>query len=203
MFEQRLLLEDPISRRIFDNAKEDSSSMRALRDSDSGVSWRTHSTQDSSKISRIFQFDAELISSEVYQRAIRSMVKSSRTSGQRQCKLLLLGARDSGKESLMKHFKISPRNHSPSTEMLCYKYSILSVVVDTMRNIVNLLESTAPESTVESSWQRDILFQQVLPIDNLTSELEAAMTYLWEQVMPLVPRLRRSRDVKPMDDATL
>lgn len=78
--EQKTLLEALESRRIFDQLKDDSSSMVVLRDAASCASKSSQSTGTSSKLSKVFPgLDAELMSSLVYQRAVRSLFK--RASG--------------------------------------------------------------------------------------------------------------------------
>ena len=204
MFEQKLLLENPMSRNVFDRVKDDSSSLIVLPDTASEFTKFSQSTENSSKMSRVFQFDAELINSRVYQRAIRSMVREAGHLPRKECKVLLLGARESGKETLMKKLKISHRNHNRVTEILCYKYTILSAVVDLMRKILLLLKSAGLESLVELSQRHaNLVFQQKLPIDGMTPELAATIEHLWETIVPLLPCIRQVRDLSPLDKAAL
>ena len=70
------MLESKDNRHLLDQLKDDSSSMIVLRDEGSFAS--TRSTGASSKLSKVFPgLDAELISSLVYQRAVRSLFKKA------------------------------------------------------------------------------------------------------------------------------
>lgn len=63
------------SREIIDRVKDDSSSLVCLRDSSSLRSERTYSTDGSSLLSRMFDFDHKLMSSKVYQGQMRSFMR--------------------------------------------------------------------------------------------------------------------------------
>ena len=76
--EQKALLEKSANRDIFERVRDDSSSLLVLYDDESICSSATQSTGTSSKISKIFPFDTFLMSSPVYQRAIRSLLKPYR-----------------------------------------------------------------------------------------------------------------------------
>jgi len=204
MFEQKLLLENPMSRDVFNKAKDDSSSLVALRDRASDHTQVTRSTGNSSKMSQVFQFDAELFSSGVYQRAVRSMVRDARHTSTVERKVLLLGARGSGKEDLMKQMKVSHRNINRATEILCYKYIILSATIDLLRNFLGLLENTGPEDLVQAcNIHRDTIFKPDLPIESTTTELAAAMELIWEAVVPHLTRLRRTQEINALDETAL
>jgi len=204
MFEQKLLLENPMSRDVFDQAKDDSSSLVALPDRASDLTQVTRSSESSSKISRVFQFDAELFSSGVYQRAVRSMVRDARRSSRIKRKVLLLGARGSGKEDLMKQMKVSHHNSNRATEMLCYKYSILFATIDLLRKVLLLLENAGPEDLLQACKSHtDTIFEPDLPIDSTTAGLAAAMELIWEAVVPHLPRLRRTQHLNPIDETAL
>ena len=73
--EQRDLLESNNSRRIFDQVKDDSSSLCCLRDSASFQNSFTVTTERSSMLSKEFGFDAEIMTSKVYKGQIRSLVR--------------------------------------------------------------------------------------------------------------------------------
>ena len=75
--EQQKWLETPVNRRVFDQSKDNSSSLFVLRDSSSTLSKWTQSTVNSSKLSRVFVFDQELMTSKVYQRLFRALCKRS------------------------------------------------------------------------------------------------------------------------------
>ena len=200
-FEQKLLLENPLSRDVIDKVKDDSSSMVVLGDMDSDITKQTRSTDNSSKLSRVFQFDTELIGSAVYQRAVRSMVRTTKNIPKKECKILLLGARGSGKETLMRQMKMSQHNHNRVTEMLCYKHIILSAVVDLMQKVPLLLKDASLVSVARTcEGYEDIIRQQSLPIDKMTPELAVALEYLWETLMPLLPRIKRLQNQEWLDE---
>ena len=71
-------LEKSSARQVFDQIKDDSSSLIVLYDAASSLTVCTDSTGSSSKWSSMFPFDAELLSSLVYQRAVRAVFKPSR-----------------------------------------------------------------------------------------------------------------------------
>ena len=75
MSEQKDLLESKSSRRIFDQVKDDSSSLCCLRDTASFQNSLTVTTERSSMLSREFDFDAEVMTSKVYKGQIRSLVR--------------------------------------------------------------------------------------------------------------------------------
>ncbi|KAL8712899.1 MAG: hypothetical protein Q9225_006861 [Loekoesia sp. 1 TL-2023] len=75
--EQKAWLEKQHTRAIFDQTREDSSSLIVLRDSASRLSGTTASTGNSTKWSMVFSFDGDLMRSQVYQRAIRRLFKRS------------------------------------------------------------------------------------------------------------------------------
>ncbi|MCJ1283789.1 hypothetical protein MMC26_003120 [Xylographa opegraphella] len=76
--EQKKILEKPTAREVFNQIKDDSSSLIVLHDTASSFTACTNSTGSSSKWSKIFPFDAELLKSPVYQRAVRAVFKPSR-----------------------------------------------------------------------------------------------------------------------------
>ena len=85
--EQKLLLEKPTNWQVFAEVKDTSSSLIVLGDAASGFSTGTRSTEMSSNWSMVFpSLDAELMGTNVYQKAVRSLFKpkhrqSSRTKG--------------------------------------------------------------------------------------------------------------------------
>lgn len=107
--EQTTVLKRPDSRRIFEQAKKDSSSsMIVLQGSSSFISNRTWSTENSSKMSIVFpDLDAELWSTAVYQRAVRSLFKRSlnrhkETQAEQSSKSSVIGIKSELKEEVLK-----------------------------------------------------------------------------------------------------
>lgn len=72
--EQKSLLENSNTRKVFTRAQIDSASLYVNRDSASFVS---RFTDNLSKLSVVFNFDSELFSSRIYQQALRGSVKEA------------------------------------------------------------------------------------------------------------------------------
>jgi hypothetical protein len=68
------MLEKTSTRKIFKRVKDDTSSLYIQRDSTSIYS---HSTDNLSKISKMFEFDRELFISKVYEKALRGSLKDT------------------------------------------------------------------------------------------------------------------------------
>lgn len=82
--EQKAILEKQESRHMLDRVRDDSSSLMVLRDTASFLTKGTWSTDDSSKLSRVFpSLDAELMRTPVYQRAVRSLFGRSKRRNSR------------------------------------------------------------------------------------------------------------------------
>ena len=185
-----MLLENPLNREVFDQVKDDSSSMVVVIDRTSGYSRSTGDTEQSSKMSLKFQFDAEILGSQVYQRAIRSLVRRAgprEPVQKRSWRVLLLGARDGGKETMMKHIKLSNHNNHRVTEILCYKLTILSTLVDLVRIGLRSCEK-AGFQVIDSEHKSSVnlIFEQTLPIEETRPELLAAIEYLGCQIDSLL-----------------
>ena len=73
--EQRALLEKRKSRKIFEQIRDDSSSLVVLYDSASFITGLTNVTETSSKLSLKFRFDWELLQSTIYQGTVRSLLR--------------------------------------------------------------------------------------------------------------------------------
>ena len=70
--QQKAILEEADARSVFEQVKDDSSSLFGLRDSSSFFS---RYTDKLSRLSMIFPFDKEVLSSNVYQRVLRGSLK--------------------------------------------------------------------------------------------------------------------------------
>lgn len=107
--EQTTMLERPDNRQILEQVKKDSSSsMIVLQGSSSFISKRTWSTENSSKMSIVFPgLDAELWSTPVYQRAVRSLFKRpltrhKETQAKGSSKSSIVGVKSELKEQALK-----------------------------------------------------------------------------------------------------
>ena len=75
--EQKTLLETRQSRLILDQVKDASSSLFCLTDSESFCTTRSTTPVPSSRLSMAFDFDFEVLGSEVYQGAMKSLLRQS------------------------------------------------------------------------------------------------------------------------------
>ena len=75
------MLEQEHNRQVLDQVKDSSSSLICLRDSASiRTSW-TSSTEGSSMLDKVFDFDAEILKSNVYQGQVRSLIRRALRRG--------------------------------------------------------------------------------------------------------------------------
>ena len=78
------MLEEPSARETFDKAKDNSSSLIFLIDTASLLSRKTQSTDTSARLSTVFpSLDTQLISTAVYQKAVRSLFRLAVQRGKR------------------------------------------------------------------------------------------------------------------------
>lgn len=73
--EQKALLEGEKNRRVFEQIRDDSSSLVVIYDSDSLFSAGTDTEVNSPRLSTKFIFDGELLGSKVYQGTMRSLIR--------------------------------------------------------------------------------------------------------------------------------
>ncbi|KAK4207214.1 putative guanine nucleotide-binding protein alpha-2 subunit [Rhypophila decipiens] len=122
LLEQKQLLQKKSTRVVFRVVERDSASLIVHRDANS---FQSAATDNLSKLSRLFGFDDELLSSKVYERAWRSTIRLTlrlekttrpdRTTVKRyeqvggckpEFKILLLGSSPSSKSTLLKQMKL-------------------------------------------------------------------------------------------------
>ncbi len=75
------MVEDKASRQIFDQIREDSSSLFVLHDSASFISKGTNIRTATSKLSLNFDFDAELLQHKIYKGALRALMRRPKDQG--------------------------------------------------------------------------------------------------------------------------
>jgi transcriptional regulator of acetoin/glycerol metabolism len=92
-----------------------------LHDAASLFSGWTDSTGNSSKMSRRFLFDAQLMGPKVYQRAVRSLFRLTVRAKVGGVKVLLLGEPDSGKDTLIKEIEANNPLTNTSEELKSYR----------------------------------------------------------------------------------
>ena len=137
MSEQRELLELPGNRHIFDSVKDDSSSLRVLRDSASIFSVNTQSTERSSMLSKIFPvLDEELMDTNVYQKAAASVFERAIRKGKQ--KLLTT---PKGKEQSREESTVMALRNPPKPDSLPLSYFLDTAIFDS--ELVTLRSNTA------------------------------------------------------------
>lgn len=75
--EQQNFLEQKQPRKVFDQIKDDSTSLIVLCDSESFTTKRTKTTTATSKLSMNFVFDAELLQAKAYKSTLRSLIRKN------------------------------------------------------------------------------------------------------------------------------
>jgi hypothetical protein len=157
--EQKVILEKPKNRRVFDQVKEDASSpLFVLYDSASITSGRTASSENSSRISKIFSFDIELMSTRVYQGSFRSLYKRTLRRGKgtdldstklrsatrsdlplefnkgrlKRVRVLVMGTDDSEREAIMNQMKTVHQDEFTVEERQVYRNRICNKIIDDM-----------------------------------------------------------------------
>jgi hypothetical protein len=96
------MLQSATSRRIFDQVKDNTSSLLVLHDTKSLGSYKTETGQDVNNVNTTFDFDSEVFASNVYQKATRSnMIFAIQTGAQ--------GARGLGDVSPPPSYSSRPR----------------------------------------------------------------------------------------------
>ena len=197
--EQKALLEEPRSREIFDQIKDDSSSLFVLCDSDSCFDRWTRSTEKSSKLSMTFPFDFDLLRSRVYQRAVRSVFRYSvrhrigalyekdkrmtdkeyRRMRRKEYGVLMLGNLNSEWDKILELMKILHRNGHARKEPAFFKEKILSTVVDLSRTVWQHYADDGMEIDDSKRKHVDIVFRQTLPLKHMTANLSTSIKNLW------------------------
>jgi hypothetical protein len=77
---QQDLLKEKESRRVFDQVKDDSTSLVVLCDSASFVTQRTKTSTGTSKFSMNFSFDAEILQAKAYKTTLRSLMRRAQNN---------------------------------------------------------------------------------------------------------------------------
>jgi hypothetical protein len=80
---QQDLLKEKESRRVFDQVKDDSTSLVVLCDSASFVTQRTKTTTGTSRFSMNFSFDAEILQAKAYKTTLRSLMRRAQNNSLR------------------------------------------------------------------------------------------------------------------------
>ena len=203
----------------------DSASLFVHRDTASLISqW----TDNLSKLSAIFSFDRELFVSRVYERALRGSVKEAlrRQQGdtkarmrsqaidrrlevdsrrlRRECKVLLLGSDDSGKNEIVKQWKIHYQNGYTAEELALYRPTIYKNVIGCAKALISAMKQFEihPEQELNRAYCEFLLDYSVDPDPNkpLGKKVGKAISSIWHD--PCIPKiLEHSSEFYIMDSA--
>ena len=205
------MLEHKPNRQIIEQVRDDTTSLVVLCDTSSRNSRVTESTETSSRLSTIFQFDAELIGSRVYQRAVHQLFKRTVHQG----KYLDETAKQSDFFAIKKTERLEERLQSKTIDRLLRKER------EKMLTELKVLVSGAEDSGVHTLWyqlrsstsefrsevfsmivlemqtllnsatwtweneahqkQADFVLQQNHPVYQLTAYLTVALDTLWRK----------------------
>jgi hypothetical protein len=161
------------------------------------------STGASSNISRTFGFDAEIVGSAVYQRAVRSLFK--RTVGRRgraveslitqeryykKVEVALVGTNESAEEIIMNDIQARNRPTYDTAELIFCQESVFEAVVDSIYIVLEYLECISMDLTTDIEKEHAELLRQSIPGYKITPELKVAIqhivgSYIVERVLQL------------------
>jgi guanine nucleotide-binding protein G(i) subunit alpha len=205
--------------------KIDSASLFVHRDTASLVSqW----TDNLSKLSAVFSFDRELFVSKVYERVLRGSVKEAlrRQQGdtqarmrsqaidrrlevdsrqlRRECKVLLLGSGESGKDEIVKQWKMLHQNGDTAEELALYRLTIYKNVIDCAKALISAMKQFEihPEQELNRAYCEFLLDYSVDPDPNkpLGTKVGEAISSIWQD--PCIPKiLERQSEFYIMDSA--
>jgi guanine nucleotide-binding protein G(i) subunit alpha len=192
--------------------KIDSASLFVHRDTASLVSqW----TDNLSKLSAVFSFDRELFVSKVYERVLRGSVKEAlrRQQGdtqarmrsqaidrclevdsrqlRRECKVLLLGSGESGKDEIVKQWKMLHQNGDTAEELALYRLTIYKNVIDCAKALISAMKQFEihPEQELNRAYCEFLLDYSVDPDPNkpLGTKVGEAISSIWQD--PCIPKI--------------
>ena len=203
----------------------DSASLFVHRDTASLIS---QCTDNLSKLSAVFSFDRELFVSTIYERVLRGSVKEAlrRQQGdtqarmrsqaidrrlevdsrqlRRECKVLLLGSDDSGKDEIVKQWKILHQNGYTAEELALYRRIIYKIIIDCAKALIGAMKQfeIQPEQELNRAYCEFLLDYSVDPDPDkpLGTKVGEAISSIWQdQCIPKI--LERSSEFYIMDSA--
>ncbi|EXJ67286.1 guanine nucleotide-binding protein subunit alpha, other [Cladophialophora psammophila CBS 110553] len=223
--EQKGLLEKSSTRNVLRRMELDSASLLVHRDSASLISqW----TDNLSKLSAIFSFDRELFVSKIYERAFRGSIKESlrRQQGdtqakvrsqaidrgleqdsrrlRRECKVLLLGTRESGKSEIVTRWKSLHPNGYTAQELALWRPTVSRNLVSSAQLLIRAMEQFKihPEQEGNRAHCDFLLDYSVDPDPDkpLETKVGEAFSSIWHD--PCISRIfERSDEFDMMDSA--
>jgi hypothetical protein len=205
--EQKTLLEQTTTRKIFQRVRDDSSSLYVQRDS---ASLSSRWTDSLSKISKVFNFDRELFVSKVYERALRNSLKDTVENLRRQhprvkstpeditrsyvidhalkqdsrrlsneCKILLLGDSECG-QTILKQMKIHHDGYTDDV-FASYQAVVKKNVLDAVKSMVSVTKMAVLDEPTKI--HAELLYREMEKMQtsdaNITIVAADAVQRLW------------------------
>lgn len=115
---------------------------------------------------------------------IADMIKKERKEMQKTVKILVLGAGESGKSTLVKQMKIIHGDGYSAEELKDFRVSILENIRDSVSNLTNAMETLGLKYEVEDNKPLAELFSDqdvstIVEIEDFTPEMAEAAKKLW------------------------
>ncbi|KAG1109740.1 hypothetical protein G6F42_015560 [Rhizopus arrhizus] len=113
---------------------------------------------------------------------IDTQIKQAKANSLREIKLLLLGAGESGKSTVLKQMKLIHDSGYTKEERDEFKEIIYSNTVQSMRVILEAMEAmqVSLEDEAVGNKYRDIVWALPIQIQRLSGEVTEAIRYLWK-----------------------
>ena len=113
---------------------------------------------------------------------IDTQIKQAKADSQREVKLLLLGAGESGKSTVLKQMKLIHYGGYSQEERDEFKEIIYSNTVQSMRVILEAMETmqVSLENQAVGNRYRDIVCALPIQVQSLSAEVTEAIRYLWK-----------------------
>lgn len=133
---------------------------------------------------------------------IDTQIKQAKADSQREIKLLLLGAGESGKSTVLKQMKLIHDGGYSKEERDEFKEIIYSNTVQSMRVILEAMEAMQVplEDQAVGSKYRDIIWALPVQVQSLSAEVTEAIRYLWKD-RNLLSVYDRNREYQLNDSA--
>jgi len=96
----------------------------------------------------------------------------------KEVNIVLLGCFDSGKGSVIKEIESNNLSTYTTAELQHYRETILEIMISTMRKLLTVLRLETCDEIDQKHVA--IVFQQHTPCQNISPELEDAITSLWK-----------------------
>jgi guanine nucleotide-binding protein G(i) subunit alpha len=122
----------------------------------------------------------------------------------RKCKVLLIGMDDSGKDEIVRQWKILHQNDYTAEELALYRLTIYKNVIDCAKALISAMKQFEihPEQELNRAYCEFLLNYSVDPDPNmpLGTKVGEAISSVWQD--PCIPKiLERSSEFYIMDSA--